>query len=163
MPRATKDMKMLMKMKKSRPRFLRKNEGFSLIEVLLGIAVLAVAVIGLAQLFLLAVMNNVRSGDITSAVFLAQQQVDYLRTLTRDELLAFPNIAAGESSDEQLDINADGTVNYRRLTLVDFQDPQFTIRVLVFPGSRAETSETDLLTDPRRERVQADIHTLISR
>ena len=161
--RTTKSVKM-MKTLMSRRR--RRSEGFSLIEVLVGISVLAVAVIGLAQLFLLAVMNNVRSGDITSAVFLAQQQVDYLRTLTRDELLAFPNTSTpipAESDDEQLDINSDGTVNYRRLTLVSFQDPQFIIRVLVFPGSRAETSETDLLADPGRHRVQADIHTVISR
>jgi prepilin-type N-terminal cleavage/methylation domain-containing protein len=160
MMRTTKSVNM-MKILMSRRR--RRSEGFSLIEVLVGISVLAVAVIGLAQLFLLAVMNNVRSGDITSAVFLAQQQVDYLRTLTRDELLAFPNTAVGESADEQLDTNGDGTVNYRRLTLVSFQDPQFNIRILVFPGSRADTSETDLLTDPRLERVQADIHTVISR
>lgn len=152
-----------MEMKRSRQRLRKTGEGFSLIEVLLGIAVLAIAVIGLAQLFLLAVMNNVRSGDITSAVFLAQQQVDYLRTLTRDELLAFPDTSAGESSDEQIDINSDGTVNFRRLTLVSFQDPQFNIRILVFPASRADTSESDLLADPRRERVQADIHTLIGR
>jgi prepilin-type N-terminal cleavage/methylation domain-containing protein len=158
--RTTKSVNM---MKRLMSRRLGRSEGFSLIEVLVGISVLAVAVIGLAQLFLLAVMNNVRSGDITSAVFLAQQQVDYLRTLTRDELLAFPNTAAGESSDEQLDINADGTVNYRRLTLVSFQDPLFNVRILVFPGSRAETSETDLLADPRLERVQADFHTVISR
>ena len=156
----TNGMKMT---KRSVSRRRGRSVGFSLIEVLVGISVLAVAVIGLAQLFLLAVMNNVRSGDITNAVFLAQQQVDYLRTLTRDELLAFPNTAAGESDDEQIDTNVDGTVNYRRLTLVSFQDPQFNIRVLVFPGSRADTSQADLLADPQRERVQADIHTLISR
>lgn len=160
--RTTNSVKMMKRLTSLRRR---RNEGFSLIEVLVGISVLAVAVIGLAQLFLLAVMNNVRSGDITSAVFLAQQQVDYLRTLTRDELLAFPNpnTPTPESDDEQLDINGDGTVNYRRLTLVSFQDPQFSIRVLVFPGSRADTSQSELLADPPHQRVQADIHTMISR
>lgn len=137
--------------------------GFSLIEVLVGVAIMAVAILSLAQVFLLAVLNNVRSGEITNAVFLAQQQIDYLRTLTRDELLTFPDSTRGESADELMDINVDGTVDYRRLTIVVFQDPEFDIRILVFPGIKGDTEVNDLLADPVRHRVKANIHTIIAR
>ena len=67
---------------------LRQRTGFSLIEVLIGVFLVAVAVLGLAQLILVGMMNNSRGGDIANAVFLAQQEIDLLRTLTRDELIA---------------------------------------------------------------------------
>jgi len=144
-------------------RMRSRSGGFSLIEVLVGVAIMAVAILSLAQVFLLAVLNNVRSGEITNAVFLAQQQIDYLRTLTRDELMTFPDATRGESSDELMDINIDGTVDYRRLTVVVFQDPEFDVRILVFPGMKMNTEVADLLADPLRHRMKANIHTIIAR
>ncbi len=141
----------------------RRSGGFSLIEVLIGVAIMAVAILSLAQVFLLAVLNNVRSGEITNAVFLAQQQIDYLRSLTRDELMTFPDATRGESSDELMDINVDGTVDYRRLTVVVFQDPEFDVRVLVFPGMKMHAEVADLLADPVHHRMKANIHTIIAR
>ena len=143
------------------------KNGFSLMEVLVGIALIATVLIGLAQLFTLSVMNNLRSSEISNATFLAQQNIDYLRNLTQAEMNDFPQTARGESADEAVDLNADGTMDFRRLTQIT---PQITsdrtfydIRVLVFPETERSTPIAQLLADPGQHHVQAQINTVISR
>ncbi len=140
-----------------------KKAGFSLIEVLIGLALVIVAVVGLAQLFLLGVANNLRSSEVTNAVFLAQQQIDLLRTLTHDELAAFPNTAAGQADDEVLDLNSDGTPDFRRVTTLTSEAMGFDVHILVFPSTKITTAKDELLADPEKQRVRANIHTMISR
>jgi Tfp pilus assembly protein PilV len=143
--------------KRIRCRFLRRT-GFSLIEVLIGVFLVAVAVIGLAQLILIGMMNNSRASDITNAVFLAQQEIDYLRTLTRDELSLI-----APTTDELLDLNADGATDFRRITVVTFQDPVFAVKVLVFSTAQSLADQSDLIADPERSKVRARMETVISR
>jgi Tfp pilus assembly protein PilV len=143
--------------KRFRGRF-RRRTGFSLIEVLIGVFLVAVAVIGLAQLILIGMMNNSRASDIANAVFLAQQEIDYLRTLTREELsLVQP------TTSELLDLNADGSTDFRRITVVTFQDPAFAVKVLVFSTAQALANVSDLIAYPERNRVRARMETVISR
>ena len=97
---------------------ISRQQGFSLIEVLIGVFLVAVAVLGLVQLFLMSIMNNVRASEIANAVFLAQQEIDYLRSLTLPELAAFPNSIRGEVDDQNIDVNTDGTPDFRRITVV---------------------------------------------
>jgi len=137
---------------------LRRKTGFSLIEVLIGVFLVAVAVIGLAQLILLGMMNNSRASDIANAVFLAQQEIDYLRTLTSAELLVVP-----PTTNELLDLNADGSTDFRRITVVTFQDPAFAVKVLVFSTAQAHADVNDLINYPERNRVRARMETVISR
>jgi prepilin-type N-terminal cleavage/methylation domain-containing protein len=147
-------------------RMMKKTarpQGFSLIEVLIGVFLVAVAVLGLVQLFMMGIMNNARSSEIANSVFLAKQEIDYLRSLTLDELTAFPNVSRGESDDEVIDVNADGTPDYRRLTVIANNNPAFDIRVLVFPPAQVLTSRSDLVADPEGHRVRARMETVISR
>jgi prepilin-type N-terminal cleavage/methylation domain-containing protein len=140
-----------------------RPKGFSLIEVLIGVSLMAVAILGLAQLFMLGMLNNVRAGEIANAVFLAQQQVDNLRPLTSSELTAFIGTGA---NDELIDINADGTTDFRRVTVltdVTTQGPEFTAEILVFPTSQALTARNDLISDPARHKVRARMQTTITR
>lgn len=146
----------------------RKNmkKGFSLIEVLVGIALIGTVLIGLAQLFTMSVMNNLRSSEISNATFLAQQNIDYLRSLTGAEMSGFPSVARGESGDEAVDLNADGTTDFRRLTRVTRVTPNvelFDIRVWVFPAAERNTPVAQLIADPEGHHVQAQINTVISR
>jgi Tfp pilus assembly protein PilV len=136
----------------------RRRTGFSLIEVLIGVFLVAVAVIGLAQLLLVGMMNNSRANDIANAVFLAQQEIDYLRTLTRAELLAVPS-----TTSELLDLNADGSTDFRRITVVTFQDPAFAVKVLVFSKAQALANQNTLIAAPEGNRVRARLETVISR
>ncbi|MBN1938813.1 MAG: prepilin-type N-terminal cleavage/methylation domain-containing protein [Candidatus Aminicenantes bacterium] len=149
-------------------RFLRrtaaKNEaGFSLIEALIGMAIVGTAMLGLAQAFLLSVNNNVRTGQIAHASYLAQQQLDYLRTLMASELSTFPSTSRGESADEVLDPNADGFPDFRRITQVTSGGASFAVKVLVFPATAIGKSSTSILADPANYRVRAVFSSVIVR
>jgi Tfp pilus assembly protein PilV len=141
----------------------KKRAGFSLIEAIIGIAVMGVAMLGLAQIFLLGVANNRRAGEIASASFFAQQRIDYLRALTAEELNGYPSAARGESADETIDANGDGTPEFRRLTQVSVSNLSYSVKVLVFPAARIGDAASSLIADPAGNKARAVINTVISR
>lgn len=136
-----------------------KSKGFSMIEVVVGIALVGVALLGLAQLFSLSVMNNARSDAMTNAIFLAQQQIDFLRNLSADEL---HNLSLSPI-DELMDINSDGTVDFRRITELAVSGFSWNVRVMVFSGLQAQVAMDNLIASPSEYRVRADVSTIISR
>jgi prepilin-type N-terminal cleavage/methylation domain-containing protein len=153
----------------------RRRKGFTLFECVVGIALLSIAVLGLAQMFMLSVMNNARSDRITNAVFLTQQQIDILRNLTVAEITQLRDAAQGIdlngdtiidiSKDELLDLNGDGINDYRRITEV--QNPSggasWEVKVLVFTAEQFDKLRSDLLGNPQNYAVKAKIETVISR
>jgi len=141
----------------------KSPKGFSLIEALIGISIIGVAMLGLAQAFLLSVNNNTRAGEISHATFLAQQQLDYLRTLTAAELSTFPATARGESADQNLDPNGDGTADFRRITQVSTGGIGYAVKILVFPATAVGKTSTDLLAAPSSYRVRAVLSSVIIR
>lgn len=136
-----------------------ERKGFSLIEVLVGMALVTVAVVGLSQLFLLSLVNNRNSDRISSATFLAQQHIDHLRTLTASEL----DFLAANPVDQQVDVNNDGIYDYRRIIVVRKLGYNWRVRLLVFTIGAKNTPRDDLINDPVNHRVKTDISTLISR
>ena len=130
-----------------------------MIEVLVGIAVVAIALLGLAQLFTYSVMTNSRAERMSNATFLAQQQIDYHRNLTSDEL----NMLTTGVNDEHLDVNLDGSYDYRRLTEIQMSGVFWIIRVLVFSAEQMAESTADLMGDPQEYDVKAEVSTIISR
>jgi len=141
----------------------RPAAGFSLLEVLIGMTILGIAVIGLAQLFVMSIANNKRGGEIGQATFLAQQQVDYLRNLTATELGSFPSVSQGESDDESINMNGDDTVDFRRLTRITASGSVFEVRILVFPPSQLGVPAETLSASPYDHRVRAILNTVIAR
>lgn len=141
----------------------KNRPGFTLIESLIGLAVMGIAMLGLAQAFLVGLANNRRAGEIGHAALLAQQRVDYLRILTAEELEAFPSMARGEQSDEILDVNSDGTPDFRRLTRIQVSGLIYSVRVLVFPSTRAGAQADTLLADPWANGVRTVLNTVIGR
>lgn len=135
------------------------KKGFSLLEVVIGIALVGIALLGLAQLFTYSVMNNARSDRMTSSTFLAQEQIDALRNLTSTEL----NVLTAGTIDEQIDVHNDGTYDFRRLTQVQTSGTNWSVRVLVFSEAEFGVDATLLLQDPGKYKVKADVNTLISR
>ena len=141
-----------------------KRQGFTLIEVLVAVFLVGVAVMGLAQIFTLTVLNNSRSDRMANATYLAQQRIDFLRNMTTLELnTATESNGTPIPLDEQLDINNDGTLDYRRITQIQSAGFYWDIRVAVFLSQYASESSTQLLADPRQYRVLADMSTVISR
>ncbi len=61
---------------------LRRSSGFSLLETIIATALLATAVLTVAQLFGLAIRSNQVARNTTFATMLAQQKVEQLRGLT---------------------------------------------------------------------------------
>jgi prepilin-type N-terminal cleavage/methylation domain-containing protein len=152
-------------------RFLRKSRGtpgkkngFSLIEVLVAVFLMGIAVMGLAQIYTLAVLNNNRADRMATSTFLAQQRIDFLRALVTEELTSLALLDGTPiPMDEQLDLNNDGTLDYRRITQVQHTGFYWDVRVAVFPGPLAGESPATLLQDPMKYKVMADISTVISR
>jgi len=151
-----------------------RRAGFTLVEVVVGIALIGVAVLGLAQMFTLGVMNNLRSDRITTASFLAQQQVDFLRNLTGGEISLIP---AGDDAgvdidgdgtadvikDQLIDINNDNQDDYRRITEVQASGMLWLVDVLVFTREQFGFSKNELRQFPGRHQVRVSVSTVISR
>jgi Tfp pilus assembly protein PilV len=140
-----------------------RERGFTFVEAMLSIALLGIAVLGLAQMFVFSLRNNLRSGEISQAIFLAQQQIDYLRTLTASELNGFPSTARGEANDEAIDVNHDATTEYRRLTQVSLSGAAYSVKVLVFPPNQLGAAASGLYSDPAGHSVLASMNTVITR
>ncbi len=139
------------------------RRGFSIMEVLVGIVLIAIALVGLAQLFTLSVMNNLRASELSNATFLVQQEIDYLRSLTNSEMTNFPQTSRGEANDETIDLNQDGTIDFRRVTDVQPQGSYYDVQVLVFPPSQLGVARSALILNPDNYKARAQIHTQISR
>ena len=153
-----------------------REKGFSLLEVIIGMTLVAIAVLGLAQMFTLGILNNLRSERIANASFLAQQQVDIMRNLTADELTAMTTGSGvdlnGDGTldvlkDEALDINSDSQLDYRRLTEVQVNSSganlMFEVSVYVYSAERLNSLRSDLILQPVANGVRAKINTVISR
>ncbi len=136
-----------------------RKSGFSLIEVLVGVALIGIAMLGLAQLFVYSVLSNARADNISNGVFLAQQEIDFLRNLTGPEISAL----SASSLDEQIDINNDGTLDYRRITLLQSSGPYWEVRVLVFSAEQIGVGRDVLIQDPIKHHIKADVSTIIGR
>jgi len=141
------------------PKKTERKRGFSLIEAVVGIALMGVAALGLAQLFTYSILVNSRADEISSATFLAQQQIDALRDLTASEL----NLLTAGKVDEVIDQNNDGTYDYRRITEVQLSIDRWEIKVIVFPGENLGQSADVLFQNPGQYHAMANISTVISR
>ena len=63
-------------------RSFSSASGFSLIEVMVAMALLATAVVSVAQLFAVSTRSNIGSRNTTYAAVLAEQKIEELRALT---------------------------------------------------------------------------------
>ncbi len=135
----------------------KKTKGFTLVEVVLAIAIVGIALLGLAQLFTYSVLVNSRSERMTNATFLAQQRIEFLRNISTTELSSIVS-----PTDEQLDLNSDGIIDFRRITELQSTGYSWNVRILVFSGEQLSVPIASLTEDPLKYRVRADISTIIS-
>jgi len=71
---------------------VKRSEGFTLLEVMIALVILAVGLLGLAALQLVAVKSNAFSSEMTYATMLAQQHAEVLKSLPFTD----GNLTAGE-------------------------------------------------------------------
>jgi type IV pilus assembly protein PilV len=70
---------------------VKRNEGFTLLEVMIALVVLSVGLLGLAALQLVAVKGNAFSSEMTNATMLAQQHAETLKCLPFTDANLDPN------------------------------------------------------------------------
>jgi Tfp pilus assembly protein PilV len=144
-------------------RWPGRKKGFTFVEVLLGSALLGMSLLGLAQFLLYGIANNKRAYEVGQGMFLARQQVEYLRMLTAAEIEAFPSTARGESNDEQIDLNQDGTTDFRRLTKITASGVVYTVQVIILPPNILSASANAVWNNPENYQVRAYANTVIGR
>jgi prepilin-type N-terminal cleavage/methylation domain-containing protein len=150
-------------MRRSTQRTGRRRPGFSLIEVLVGLAVVSIAVIGLTQLFFLTVLNNYRADRIARATFLAQQQIEQIRGMTQGEISVLTSTSL-EDRDTPIDINQDGVMDFRMITTLREANSVFEVIVRVFGAEKIDQgTAAELISDPEGNRVLIELGTLVTR
>ena len=126
------------------------DRGFTLIEVLV-------------SLFLVAVANNLKADRVANATFLAQQQIDWLRGFTLDELDVYTSTDL-DARDEFLDLNGDLTNDFRRITGMNRVGDIFQVTIHVYSIEKVGgLTAAAVLADPVHYRPRALISTLIVR
>jgi type IV pilus assembly protein PilV len=110
---------------------IRKNEkGFTLIEVMISMVILAIGILGLAPLMVLSIYSNTYSQDLTQATAVAQDRIEQLKNA--------PNFAVIPYTDSTLNIY--GT--YKRVIVVDDASTDGTVPAGVY-RIKATISWTD--------------------
>jgi prepilin-type N-terminal cleavage/methylation domain-containing protein len=93
-------------------RTQRKDEGFSLIEVMVAIVILTVGLLSLAQMMVVATNSNSLSGRMTSCSALAKEQLERLKAspfyTNPVGLVRNPILAAGGGADPTLSTTVGG-------------------------------------------------------
>ena len=67
-------------------------KGFTLIEVLLGLVILAIGILGVASMHIGSVRGNFFSNNLTQAAILAQDKLEHLKYMSYDD----SNLKSGE-------------------------------------------------------------------
>ena len=94
-----------MKRKKSNNSILQNCRGFSLIEVLLGISIFMIGMLGVTALNISSLKSNTFSGNLSEAALLAATQIEELMATDYDDILDND----GDGTDQ--DTNDDGSDN----------------------------------------------------
>jgi len=168
----------------ARSRRAADPSGFSLIETLVAMTILAVGLTTLAQLFAMSVMTNASSRKTSVATLLAQQKVEQLRALTYGfDTLGLPLTDTGTDTTVEpeastggtgLSPSPDGTLASNVPGYCDFADaygrllPSATATAPVgtayirrwsiqpLPSNPNNTFVIQVLVTPRRDRGAAD-------
>lgn len=108
--------------------FVSKNNGFSLIEVLVAIAVFSIGILAVAAMQVSAIKTNASAGNATRAIEIASDQIEQLlmTDYTGSDLLESGNphtkgpidgFTITWNIDEDVDVDGDGVDDAKRIDL----------------------------------------------
>ena len=95
---------------------LPKRNGFTLIEVLVGLVILVVGLLAIAGMLLTSVKGNYFSNHLTQASYIAQDRLEYLKTLPITHASLTPGTHT--SQPEAGSVTSSGQVFSRSYTVV---------------------------------------------
>lgn len=86
-----------------------RKDGFSLLELIIAIGVLAIGLVGVLQIFPVGLRASQRSGMVTKAAFLAQNKIEEVKMAGFDAITALPPKIplAGRDEDFEWEISID--------------------------------------------------------
>ena len=87
------------------------QKGFTLIEVLIGLVILAIGLLGIASMQISSVKGNIFSSNMTQAANLVQDKLEYLKNLSYSD----PNLNAGQYKEGTIP----GTTFSRQYNIVE--------------------------------------------
>jgi prepilin-type N-terminal cleavage/methylation domain-containing protein len=85
-----------------KPFSMKNNQGFSLIELLIAIALLSIGLLALFTLQSTAIRGNLDSKELTTAVFLSEKKMEELKNTP------FDSLTLGSANDANNPINGSG-------------------------------------------------------
>ena len=104
----------------------RKAEGFTLLEVLAALVILAVGLLALAGLHVTSLRGNVFSQHLTRATLMAQDRLEFLKNLP----LSSKQLVGGKHDDQQFTPPGSG-MSFARTYTVTEADSMKTIQYTV--------------------------------
>ncbi len=78
--------------------YYKSEQGFTLIEVMVALAILTIGIVGISAVFPMAMRDVGKSGSVTKAVELCQEKLEEFHTLTYDA----PELDAGYTHADSL-------------------------------------------------------------
>ncbi|MGH8004062.1 MAG: type IV pilus modification PilV family protein [Limisphaerales bacterium] len=101
-------------------KFRKNDKGFTLIEVMISMVILAIGILGLAPLMVLSIYSNTYSQDLTRATSVAQDRIEQLKNAGNFAVMPYT----------ETDPDIDGT--YDRTILVDDASTDGTVPAGVY-------------------------------
>lgn len=97
------------------------EKGFTLIEIMIALTILAVGILAVGQMYLSAISGNDFSREHTDALVLAQSRIDQIMNTNFTAVAAGNNTVNGYTVtwtiDNNLDFNGDASVDLRQMTV----------------------------------------------
>lgn len=100
---------------------IKEQKGFTLVETLIALGILAIAIIALVQLFTVSAKQNAVAADLTILTTLAQDKMEELKNLKYTSLIA--NGDAGSVTTPVTGYFDDPDTFYQRLWKIDVDAP----------------------------------------
>jgi prepilin-type N-terminal cleavage/methylation domain-containing protein len=130
------------------------REGFTLVEVVVGMGVFAISLLAIIQIFYYGVMLNTRSKQITKAANIARKEMDTIRLMSIAELDQMPT-----NGSELIDMDNDGTNDYEVSWTINSQKlavagdyTRYVVLLSVNPMARAQGTTVGTQKDTYRLR-----------
>ncbi len=108
-------------------------EGFSLVEVLISLLLVATVLLSVAQMMVVGTQVNRAAGDLTAVTSLAGEKIEQLKVQPYDELVAGGSLeTATPGYSDAPDLDGDGEADYaRRWTIAEAElSKRIDVRVL---------------------------------